>query len=292
VSRDRCDLRPCALCGERRALAPRFRTGGYTIVRCEGCGLVFTNELPSRAELDEIYSPRFFDVGAKFDPEAPASPGLANARRRVARLLELPGVGVEAWLDVGCATGDFLVAARGRVRDVRGVELSRYAAELARARGLEVWTGDFLDVAVPPASFDVVTMWDYLEHVRDPGANLAKARAAVREGGYLAITTGDVDSLIARLMGRRWHLMIPPRHLYFFSPRTLAAFLERHGFGVVSVRRPGKRVPLDFAAWKAASLVAPRFAAPVARAAQRLGLGRLAPPVNLGDIMTVVARAC
>ena len=133
-------------------------------------------------------------------------------------------------------------------------------------------------------------MWDYVEHVPDPAANLEKAFDVLQPGGYLALSTGDVDSLLARLAGRFWHLMIPPRHLYFFSPVTIRRLVTAAGLDLVQIGRPGKRVPLDFAAWKLATMTLPGLSAPVVQTCERLGLGRVAPSVNLFDIMTVYAR--
>ena len=92
------------------------------------------------------------------------------------------------------------------------------------------------------------------------------------------------------MMGRFWHLMIPPRHLYFFSPVTIRKLLSQAGFEAVVVSKPGKRVPLDFALWKLASLVTPRAGSAALRLGALTHLGRLAPFVNLWDIMTIVAR--
>ena len=281
--------RSCGCCGEVAQLAPLFTKNGYEIVRCGVCGLQFVNNLPTPAELRTIYGEEFFHVGRKFSGHT-AGVGLVNPRRRVEAVRRLPAVGRGRWLDVGCATGDFLACAASVVEKASGIELSAFAAEKARARGLDVTNGDFLQADVPPAVFDVISMWDYVEHVPDPAANLEKAFAVLKPGGYLALSTGDVDSVLARLTGRFWHLMIPPRHLYFFSPVTIRRLLTTAGFELVEISRPGKRVPLDFAAWKLATMTVPGLSSAVVRTCERLGLGRVAPPVNLRDIMTVYAR--
>ncbi|HUF46194.1 MAG TPA: class I SAM-dependent methyltransferase [Vicinamibacterales bacterium] len=285
--------RPCHACGEATRIGRRFSRNGFTIVGCEVCGLVYCQEIPSPAELERLYGETFFRVGHKFEEAADQGPGVGviNARHRIARLLTLPGLGRRRWLDVGAATGDFLVAAReAGVTGPRGIELSAFAVDVARTRGLDVVQGDFASADVEAGSYDLVTMWDYIEHVPDPVASLGRAFDAVAHGGYLAISTGDAASLVARLTGRFWHLMIPPKHLYFFTPDSLARVLGTAGFHMAALERPGKRVPLDFAAWKAASIVSPRLSAPVLRAASRLGLGQVQPVVNLRDIMTVYAR--
>lgn len=282
-------FRACHVCGETERLRRRFRRSGYTIVRCGTCGLDYTNEIPSEGELARIYDAAFFAVGRKFADESD-NVGVANAKQRIARILALPGVGRGRWLDVGCATGDFLAAAAAAVRELKGVELSAFAASRARERGLDVATSGFEDAPVETGASDVVSMWDYLEHTADPAASLRKAFDALKPGGYLVISTPDAGSLMARLMGRFWHLMIPPRHLYFFTDDTLIRLLQQAGFRMVAIERPGKRVPLDFAAWKVAAVAAPPLAPRVLALATRLGLGRLRPSINLLDIITVYAR--
>ena len=161
--------RPCGCCGETVQLAPRFTKNGYVIVRCRVCGLQYVNQLPAPAQLRAIYGEEFFHVGRKFSGD-PASADLINVRHRVEAVRRLSGVGRRRWLDVGCATGDFLACAAPVVDEVSGIELSAFAAGTACARDLDVTTGDFLQAEVPRAAFDVVSMWDYVEHVPDPGA--------------------------------------------------------------------------------------------------------------------------
>jgi SAM-dependent methyltransferase len=247
------------------------------------------DDIPAPADLEAIYGAAFFDVGEKFG-DAPVSAGRTNAHERVERLLALPGIGRHRWLDVGCATGDFLPDAAAAVEQIAGVEISQFAAARVRDSGFDVTAGDFLDVALAPDTIDVITMWDYIEHVPAPALHLRKAFDALRPGGYLALSTGDVTSLVARSMGRFWHLMIPPRHLYFFSPDALRRLLAASGFELVRIGRPGKRVPIDFVAWKLAIMTVPRLAPTALRWCGALGLGRVSPRLNLGDILTLYAR--
>ena len=281
--------RPCHTCQETGNLGLRFIKDGHTIVRCQTCDLQYVDRIPDPATLAALYSAEFFAVGRKFAGDA-ASPGLINARHRVEAIGRLPGIGLTRWIDIGCATGNFLACAADTAAAVQGVELSPVAAAQAHRRGLDVATGDFLDVDVPTDRFDLVSMWDYVEHVPDPAANLRKAIGLLKPGGYLALSTGDVDSRMARISGRFWHLMIPPQHLYFFSPGTITRLLAAAGFEAIEIHKPGKRVPLDFALWKLTSLAAPGLRRGVLRACVTLGLGRIALRINLGDIMTVHAR--
>jgi SAM-dependent methyltransferase len=288
-NRRRRTPKACGLCGEAQDLETLYRKNGYPILRCRSCSLIYVDAALTEEDFERIYGVSFFKVGSKYASEV-RSPGAVNAAERVERLQQLPGVGLDCWLDVGCATGDFLLAAGSLVKRTCGVEISAYASEAARRRGIEtLWRGDFLEAQLPGSSFDLISMWDYIEHVQEPLANLQKAYELLRPGGYLALSTGDIGSPTARLMGRMWHLMTPPKHLYFFNRSTLSGMLEAAGFRELAIQYFGKRVPADFMLWKLASLAHPSLGEQALRLANRLKLERFAPQVNLLDIMTVVA---
>lgn len=282
--------RPCNLCGEERQISFLYTRNGYSIHKCQRCGLVYVGVLPTAGELTELYGDSFFEASSKFDASA-NSPSLVNARDRVAQILRLPGIGRTRWLDVGCATGEFLLAGSEVAGELHGTDISAYAISEGRRRGLQnLRDGNFTDLDYSPEYFDLITMWDLIEHVEDPARVLHKAFAYLRPGGYLVLSTGDVDSLASKVMGRFWHLMIPPMHTYFFSRSTITRYLQEAGFTDLRITYTGKIVPLDFMVEKAARLVSPRLSQAVQPVLRKLGLGRVRFLINLFDIMTVVAR--
>src|SRR5439155_6595773 len=107
-------------------------------------------------------------------------------------------------LDVGCALGDFLMEAKDAGWDVEGVEISHYAAQRARARGLRVTAGRLEELDLPAASFDVITLYDAIEHLTDPVATLAAVHRLLVPGGLLHLVTPYVGRVQARLLGRHW----------------------------------------------------------------------------------------
>ena len=107
-------------------------------------------------------------------------------------------------LDLGCHIGVMVELAQARGWDAWGVEPSTWASEQARARGLHVVTGTLSDAKVPENYFDVVTLWDVVEHLTDPAAELRMVHRVLKPGGVFAIHTIDIESMFARLMGRRW----------------------------------------------------------------------------------------
>ena len=279
------EQRPCEACGET-GLVPLYVVRGYAIDRCRRCGLRRVAKPPPPEVLGSLYGEEFFRAGHKFGASSDNSRGARkNAARRLAMIRDTPG----ALLDVGCATGDFLVQARLLGWRVAGVEWSSYAADVARGRGLEVSNASFLDAPFPEASFDVITLWDYIEHVAEPGAHLLRANALLKPGGRLLLSTGDTASPFATMSGRRWHLLIPPKHLFYFDRVNIRLLLERNNFIVESIRWLGKHVNLSFLANKGADLFPSRLTRSAARVTNRSGLGALDLYFNLRDIMTVGA---
>jgi 2-polyprenyl-3-methyl-5-hydroxy-6-metoxy-1,4-benzoquinol methylase len=227
--------RACAACGTS-APRERFERDGYHVVECRGCALVYVGEDPAAIDFGALYGEAYYTGGqqgvfADYVGQAPAR--RAAARRRLFTLRRLRRGG--RLLDVGCAAGFFLAEARAHYR-VRGVELSDFSSRFAREQlGLDVVTGTLHDAAFEAASFDLVTLWDVIEHVPDPLAVLAEVARVLAPGGHAVLTTGDIGSAYARARDAQWHLLTPPWHLYFFSRATLAALAARAGLRVVQV---------------------------------------------------------
>jgi SAM-dependent methyltransferase len=267
----------CAACGatEARRL---WEVNGFPVVQC-ACGLART-ELPAGFDPATIYSEAYFQ-GGQHDGYADYEGSADDLRREFRRTLDaLPARG-GSLIEIGAAYGYFLDEARAQFEDVCGVEISDAARAAAVDRG-HVVERELTPALFARAPFDAAAMLDVIEHLDDPGGVLAQLRELMRPGAPLVITTGDFGSPLARAMGRRWRLMTPPQHLWFFSPRTLGALLERHGFRVASVAHPWKWVPIELVAYQASRYLGGQ--ALVRRLAPR---GRV--PVNLFDAMRVVA---
>jgi 2-polyprenyl-3-methyl-5-hydroxy-6-metoxy-1,4-benzoquinol methylase len=281
----------CLLCGtsfppeEHR----RFTKDGYAIVRCPSCTLLFRRDLPTQAELDEIYGLDYFqgDATGYLDYVADADLHRAAARNRLDLLERLVAGG--ALLDVGAAAGFFVDEARSRGWDAQGIDVSEPMVEWGR-RTLDVPLERATLADVTDGPFDALTMWDYIEHSLDPAADLRRAQELLRPGGVLALSTGDAATWVARLSGSRWHLLTPRHHNFFFTAATLGELLARSGFEVVSLDHRGGRYPVRYLVHKLGTLVPSRRLESLTARLAASRLGAVAVPVNLRDIATVAAR--
>jgi len=287
----------CMLCGGQRAL-PQFRSGGTAlpnghtmngyrithserqlvnaIVRCADCGMV---SLPLHLAPPVAYA----DAADPYYLEQPAQ-RIANAHR----LLSLIPVGGRL-LEVGCACGFLLVAARERGFTVEGVEMSAWASQHARdAYGLDVRTGTLEGSGFPASSYDAVVMADVIEHLTEPRRTLQAIHRVLRPGGRLLLLTPDVGSALARVLGRRWWGLLDD-HYFYFSRQTLRRFLDDEGFAVERIAALGRVFPLSHWIYKLAPYSRALHAA-LARTTRALRMDGLQISINLGDQMACVAR--
>jgi SAM-dependent methyltransferase len=191
-------------------------------------------------------------------------------------------------LDVGCYTGVFVEIAQHHGWQAWGVEPSRWAVTQAQGRGLHVILGTLATADLPEAYFDVVTLWDVIEHLTDPRAALQHTLRLLRPGGLAVIHTIDIESPFARLMGARWPWLME-MHIHYFSRRTLCVMLKQCGFQVISARAQGRYLRLGYLMNRLGALIPP-VGRPAEWLVTKLGLRALTVPVNLGDLFTVYAR--
>jgi 2-polyprenyl-3-methyl-5-hydroxy-6-metoxy-1,4-benzoquinol methylase len=213
---------------------------GHQLVRCSSCGLVFVSPRPrTRDTFDRLYTN---DRYSARQVSHATSPGRMREARWRLDQLERHVATRGRLLDVGCSAGSFLLAARARGWDVHGVDVSAAAVGHASAvHGLDTHVATLEDARFPESSFDVITVFECIEHMLHPGRALQSALRLLKPDGWLVITTPNIDGfvprstyhLLAKTIGA-WEHPTPPHHLYQFSRRTLDALLRKTGFRVVS----------------------------------------------------------
>ncbi len=212
--------------------ALRLREG--PLRRCGGCGQL----LSSASEA------RYSETMAQFDDSAfNVTTGRAQSRRdavaskRLTRLAALLGKSPKGirLCDVGCSRGQFVAAALAAGFSVEGVEPAPQIAQAARDAGLPVRTGLLEDQHYADASFDALTLFEVVEHLRTPLPLLAECRRVLKPGGILLISTGNAASWTAAAMGAHWDYFDMARdggHISFFNPRSMALLAAKAGFAV------------------------------------------------------------
>lgn len=274
----------CLICGGK------FRTSRVKILlECRNCGFITADQTLSFEQQKELYNEQYFH-GAEYSDYHLEAPALRlNFARRIETLKKIlphwPNVNI---LDIGCAYGYFLDMVRGVSKTAIGIDVSEAGVTWARENlGVECYVED-IQVFKPPYPTDLVTLWDTIEHVPDPDLMISRIAEYLSEGGFIAITTGDIESLSARVSGSKWRMIHPPTHLHYFSVRTISLILEKHGFEIVHVSHPGVTRTFD--------MIIAGLSTFVFKNIKFLTLLRRAPflnrtvTLNLYDIMYVIAK--
>jgi dolichyl-phosphate beta-glucosyltransferase len=266
------DATACPLCGGDD-FVPRVARDGFRMVACRACGLWYLNPMPAQEALEQLYGQEsyFASEAAQHSGYADYSAMADDFRATFRRRLDLvrAHVGRGRLLDVGGGYGYLADAARSDFVERWVVEVSGPAAERVSPEH-RVVVGAWEDVDLPRDYFDVVSLQDCFEHLRDPRAALTRARSVLRDGGALLLVTPNVESWLSTFQGRNWVSLKFPEHVALYSRRTLRRALEDAGFDVQAVLPARQYARLDFLAERAASAY-PRLGAALARGARWLG---------------------
>ncbi len=236
----------CITCGPDYVIFFAHKNG-FNLYRCDLCKLIFVSPTPD--DTSSIYLPDYFSgaengfgyVNYEEDKKAMREVFLSYLDK-----IEFITKNRGAILDIGAANGYFLMLAKERGWDVYGVEISDYAASQAKEKGLNVFTGVIKNADFKPESFDVITMWDVIEHLADPIKEISVIASLIKPNGLLVINTPDGDSFFARAIGKRWHQLIPPEHLFYFNPYALELFLSKFGLELLIQDKIGKRFTMQY----------------------------------------------
>lgn len=256
----------------------------YQIVQCRQCGLVYTNPRRRPVELLQDYEAV---VETRYIQEREGR--LLTFGRRIEVLEKLiPEHNGHRLLDIGAHVGVFVEVAQARGWEAFGLEPSRWAVEVGRSMGLNMIQGTLRDAELDSDSFDLVTMWDVIEHLYDPLGDLREIARILKPGGLVCIHTMNIDSPFARLLGKRWPWLVE-MHLYFFTPATLKAMAEKAGLQVEGWHVQGRYLHLGYLLSRLSGWV-PWLGRAAERLTQILHIDKWVVPVNFGDLFTLYAR--
>jgi 2-polyprenyl-3-methyl-5-hydroxy-6-metoxy-1,4-benzoquinol methylase len=191
-------------------------------------------------------------------------------------------------LDVGAHIGIFVDVARRAGWKATGIEPSRWSVNIARKSGIELIEGTLDSSGLPDCHFDVVTMWDVIEHLADPMTELKHVFRVLKPGGWVVIHTMNIESPFARLLGRRWPWLME-MHLYYFSTQTLRCMLERTHFQWKMMQPQGRYLRLGYLISRFQPF-APGVTVLLSRWIERIGIQHWPVAINLGDLITAYAR--
>ena len=237
ITHDKCPLCKSEAVKKRFACVDKFATGEqFDIVECTGCGLVFTQKFPDEKEIGRYYeSPEYIS-------HSNTSKGFVNRVYHIVRsiMLQSKARKVESLtgrrsgrlLDYGAGTGYFARLMQSRGWDVTAIEKSDKARELAhREFGFEMLPVEAL-ATIKDKELDVVTMWHVMEHIQEPDKMWDELHRILTDSGIAIIAVPNCSSYDAQKYKEHWAAYDVPRHLWHFTPSTIALWAGKHGFSL------------------------------------------------------------
>ena len=249
----------CEVCSSTKK-TQLYEFADMEVLKCDDCGLVFLREARGNMGPETLYSENYFQARDEYflktaeQNTRQTSGEHVESFREGLKLLRLYKGGGRL-LDLGCAVGVFLSLAKEEGWDVCGVDISAYAISCAQKLcEAEVHAGELAEIGFPSASFDVITMWDVVEHFDHPMETLKEVHRILKEDGMILLDTPNEGSLLRKvargvygISGGR--ISYPTRklyheyHRYYFSEDTLRRMLEASGFVILQVIR--KPIPRE-----------------------------------------------
>jgi len=225
------ECQSCPICGgddSRETINKEFRGIVFAYNECNSCSILF------RTGVDEVHQESLYSYQEKWQTlsREDAYPELNAGRYRELLSDMSRRVKGKRLLDVGCGKGHFVYRAQEAGWDSLGIEVTDAAVSVAQRFESPVIKQDFLEMK--DSEFDVVSMFELVEHLADPRMFLAKAQEVLAPGGLLFVTTPNRVSLDARLAGSNWRAY-DPEHLVLFSPPQLSGLVRDEGFEIVKL---------------------------------------------------------
>lgn len=212
----------------------------FPVVECTNCGLLLTQDVPSENEISRYYR------AEHYISHSDTSKGIINKiyhqvrgitiRRKRDLIRRHTKQTNGSILDIGSGTGSFLEVMRAANWQITGIEPDETARGNSKsARGIDARSPDEMK-EIPSATFDAITMWHVLEHVHQLSEELSIIRRLLKDDGVLMIAVPNHTSYDASHYDSYWAAWDVPRHLYHFSPQSMAALLSRHGFQISHIK--------------------------------------------------------
>jgi len=244
----------CNICGSDKykilyeSTLKDYKKGDFTyagsrdtgqIVKCEDCGLIYVYPREDKIVDKYIDSKDELYLKSEMSRKETFKNDLKNIRKIYSKSGRL--------LDIGCGYGLFLDTAKEAGYDAEGIEISKYSYEYCKSKNHKVHNNVLGECNFENESFDLITMWDLIEHLEDPSSFLKDVNRILNRDGLVVISTPNIGSLFAKARGRSWWCIVR-MHLFYFSRRTIKNLLEKNGFIVIAIKSHPRKITLKYAA--------------------------------------------
>ena len=238
----------CTICQATDLKQIRIGKIDKTGYKCGACSFVFLWPQPTEKEITDIYQESYYKSwGVSTGEEKPETARLKKGTSEcyLKRIAAHKANG--RLLDIGSAFGYLMEVAKSYGFDAYGVELSNFSSSIAKKKfGSKVFEGKLGDANFPGAYFDVITMFDLIEHIPQPIEFMKEVKRIIKPGGFIGITTPDTSSLSYKLLGKRGWFHWKFEHLGYFNRKSTEELARRTGFTLVEKKRAFKTMSFQY----------------------------------------------
>jgi ubiquinone/menaquinone biosynthesis C-methylase UbiE len=234
----------CLCCGAETSKSTfLFQKAKAFYYKCNVCSIVFQNPQPIFELTEEIYDGEHYHeryIKSEYIYLPTSRIYLREIKKELGEKNNIENK--VKLLDIGCGIGYFLHLAKREGYEVEGADISVWAGKYSKEKyNIDVITGNFLEISFTDKSYDLVTLWQTIEHLPTPNLFLEKIYKILKPGGYVCIATPDVESWIARFYGRFWNCYMPDEHICLFDFKSMKTILQKNGFDPYKIKRIHER---------------------------------------------------
>ncbi len=220
----------CILCNNT-SFIKLFARDKWKIVKCNKCELIFIDPLPAESEIEDFYNNYVDESNEKHIAKYLHHRKSRERRnRRKLRLLERIQRNKGRILDIGCGLGLVVKNASDAGWDAYGIDLDKDLVEYGKKTfSINLSCGTLKKEKFPSGHFNVITMYNLLDHIREPLSFLREVKKILKRGGIIDLNVHDVEGWKAKKYEENWSAYCPPAHLYYYSYNTLGRLLDKAG---------------------------------------------------------------
>ncbi|MBP7652682.1 class I SAM-dependent methyltransferase [Candidatus Dependentiae bacterium] len=256
------------------------------LVRCGDCGFVYINPQLAPELIVSSYSGAVDETFVSQNASRIIT--FKNSFKKVINKLGITDTSKYKVLDIGCAGGAFPKAAFDLGFEITGIEPSKWLSEYGRTQyNIDIRTGTLESHDFQERQFDIITLWDVLEHISCPEMTLIKIDKLLKDSGRLVLTYPDINSFTSRILGKNWPFLLSV-HLYYFNRKTIRKFLEKYGYEVEYVSPYWQSLELGYILKRAANYF--KLFSIFCKLSKIAGISGLPLKYNMGQTLVIARR--
>lgn len=226
----------CPLCKSSNIEYAQEKKNGYKLYICRDCNLFFINPIPSEKELDEYYNNYLQEKGYKYLDKNLRAYKIKKVWQERLNLLKkfVKNINHKSILEIGSGTGEWLeTLSNNDITDFIGLEISKEEYKLLESQYKNKVLNQSLVEFNANKKFDIICIWDVLEHFVSIDRNINKIKELLKENGLIIFSTVNTDSISFKLKRADWRYFCPPEHIFYFNQKSIKHLANQYDFDIL-----------------------------------------------------------